>query len=68
MSTSLNLQLSSSSVGYLNESANGDRGTWTGFRKKYIEGVGGCSFPLHGKKMKRRSRSKKKEEDLSTFP
>ena len=69
MSTSLNLQLSSSSVGYLNESANAIvEHVQVSEKKKYIEGFGGCSFPLHGKKMKRPSRSKKKEEDLSTFP
>ena len=68
MSTSLNLQLSSSSVGYLNESANPIVEHVQVSEKKYIEGVGGCSFLLHGKKMKRPSRSKKKEEDLSTFP
>ena len=50
MSTSLNLQLSSSSVGYLNESANPIVEHVQISEKKYIEGVGGCSFPLRGKK------------------
>ena len=68
MSRSLNLQLSSSSVGYFTESANPIVEHVQVSEKNTLKELGVVVSPSTVKKMRRPSRSKKKEEDLSTFP